>query len=359
MKRALFLMVLVAACGGGGSGTGDDHVGDDDAGPGIDAAPGPPEPIHYIGRFDMTDPNAPVFEWSGSAVWAHFTGTTISATLGGSPNNFVVTIDGQAQPDVIHPGDEHSYVLASGLADGEHEVRLTRRTEAFDYDNTFKGFSGATLVDTPRPTRFVEIIGDSITCGYGVDGPDENHCDLPTFENETHAWGGLAADQLGITHASICWSGIGVYRNAGQDDPPHMPDVYGYVLPAQMQALYDFHTQPQVVVINLGTNDFSAGDPGQNYVDAMKAFVATVRSKNPDAWIVLATSPMLGGTEHTTEKGYLDQVQATDTHSVVLDLDEQNTNGTDGFGCDYHPSKITAQKMADKLKAELHDLEGW
>ena len=316
------------------------------------------EPIHFIGRFDMTDPEAPVFEWSGSAIWTRFFGTTISVELDGSANDFEVEIDGVHQPVISHLGGDHTYVLASGLSRRLHDVKLTRRTEAFFSTSVFRGFQGALLIPTPRPTRLIEMIGDSITCGYGVTGVGPDCHFSHDTEAETHAWGALTAAQLGATHHAICWSGIGVFRNTNDLAQPLMPERYGFIEPNESAGAWKFRPVPQVVVINLGTNDFSGGiDPGQNFVDAMAAFVRQIRSHYRSTPIVLATSPMLGGTQHTTEKAYLDAVATTDAHTVVLDLAVQQAS--DGFGCDFHPSEITAQKMADRLEQQLHSLLGW
>jgi lysophospholipase L1-like esterase len=343
-----------------GSGLSDDPPGSEAVAQPIGDADGAAiiEPIHFIGRFDMTDPKAPVFEWSGSAIWTRFLGTTISVELDGSANDFEVEIDGVRQPVIAHPGGDHTYVLASGLRRRLHDVKLTRRTEAFFSTSVFRGFRGALLIPTRRPTRLIEMIGDSITCGYGITGVGPDCHFSHDTEAETHAWGALTAAQLGATHHAICWSGIGVFRNFNDQPGALMPERYGFIAPNESAGAWQFRPTPQVVVINLGTNDFSVGvDPGQNFVDAMTAFVRQVRSHYRSTPIVLATSPMLGGTQHTTEKTYLDTVARTDARTVVLDLPEQQAS--DGFGCDFHPSEITAQKMADRLKQQLHSLLGW
>jgi lysophospholipase L1-like esterase len=343
-----------------GSGLSDDPPGSEAVTQPIDDADRTAiiEPIHFIGRFDMTDPKAPVFEWSGSAIWTRFFGTTISVELDGSANDFEVEIDGVRQPVITHPGGDHTYVLASGLSRRLHDVKLTRRTEAFFSTSVFRGFRGALLIPTPRPTRLIEMIGDSITCGYGITGVGPGCHFSHDTEAETHAWGALTAAQLGATHHAICWSGIGVSRNFNDQPGALMPERYGFIAPNESAGAWQFRPTPQVVVINLGTNDFSVGvDPGQNFVDAMTAFVRQVRSHYRSTPIVLATSPMLGGTQHTTEKAYLDAVAMTDARTVVLDLAEQQAS--DGFGCDFHPSEITAQKMADRLEQQLHSLLGW
>ena len=362
--RALFL--VACACGHGVESAGSSEL-DDAKDPDsvsqreidlADSAAAPREALHFIGRFDFTTPDAPVFEWSGSAVWTRFAGTTISARLDGSANDFEVEIDGVRRPVITHPGGDQTYVLASGLAPGQHDLKLTRRTEAFFSTSIFRGFSGARLIATPRPTRLIEMIGDSITCGYGVTGAGPGCSFSHDTEAETHAWGALAAGQLGATHHAICWSGIGVFRNFADGAGPHMPELYGFIAPNERSGAWSFAVRPSAVVINLNTNDFSLDvDPGQDFVNAMTAFVAQVRSHYPTTPIVLAGSPMLGGTQHTTHKGYLDRVARSDARTVVLDLAVQD--GADGFGCDFHPSEITAQKMADRLKAQLHALLGW
>lgn len=343
-----------------GSGLSGDPPGSEAVTQPIDDADGTAiiEPIHFIGRFDMADPKAPVFEWSGSAIWTRFFGTTISVELDGSANDFEVEVDGVRQPVITHPGGDHTYALASGLSRRLHDVKLTRRTEAFFSTSVFRGFRGALLIPTPRPTRLIEMIGDSITCGYGITGVGPGCHFSHDTEAETHAWGALTAAQLGATHHAICWSGIGVFRNFNDQPGALMPERYGFIAPNESAGAWQFRPTPQVVVINLGTNDFSVGvDPGQNFVDAMTAFVRQVRSRYRSTPIVLATSPMLGGTQHTTEKAYLDAVAMTDARTVVLDLAEQQAS--DGFGCDFHPSEITAQKMADRLEQQLHSLLGW
>lgn len=365
LTRAVRVAILATcACGEArdAAGPGDlDELGDaemiDQAGLAHGAAV-PLEAIHFVGRFDFTTPAAPVFEWSGSAIWTRFSGTTISARLDGSANDFEVEIDGARRPVIVHPGGDHTYVLASGLARGPHDLKLTRRTEAFFSTSVFRGFSGARLIPTARPARLIEMIGDSITCGYGITGVGPNCSFSHDTEAETHAWGALTASQLGAAHHAICWSGIGVFRNFADSAGPHMPEIYGFNEPNERSSPTSFAVQPDVVVINLGTNDFSLNvDPGQNFVNAMTAFVGQVRSHYPSAPIVLAGSPMLGGTQHTTHKAYLDTVARGAARTSVLDLAVQDAN--DGFGCDFHPSEITAQKMADRLSAQLHALLGW
>jgi lysophospholipase L1-like esterase len=350
MRRLLIVMCLVAGCGGGG-GSGDDGGDDDAAAP--DAEVGVVEPVHLIGRFDANQR----FSWPGSTIASRFDGTTISVELEeeNGPNWYDVTVDGVTTVLTTTGGDQ-TYLLAADLGAGEHDVVIARRTESFYGVTRFVGFSGGTVIDTPRPTRLIEVIGDSITCGYGVLGLGPSCSFTPDTEAETRAWGALAAAELGVAHAAIAYSGLGVYRNYGGEPGATIPDLYGRILAEDPASEAAASETPDLVVINLGTNDFSTGDPGQPYVTAYASFIEQIRAAyGADIEIVVASSPMLGEPDHTTQAGYLQQL--VEPHVSYLDLPTQLD--ADGYGCDYHPSEITQQKMAAALVVKVRALLGW
>ena len=81
----------------------------------------------------------------------------------------------------------------------------------------FKGFTvtNGALVPTPPPfTRKLEFIGDSITCGFGNEGPGPNCPFTADTENESLAYGTLTAQALNAEHHTIAWSGIGMVRHS-------------------------------------------------------------------------------------------------------------------------------------------------
>jgi lysophospholipase L1-like esterase len=350
MDRRLLLVVL-AGCGGGSASS--DDGGDDPP----DAEPAVVAEIHRVGRFDGQDR----FAFPGSELRTRFDGTALSVRLDESgANHYDVRVDGTVSLLVTSAG-ERDYVLANGLSDGEHDVIVTRRSESFFGTTTFLGFSGAPLVATAGPTRRIEMVGDSITCGYGVLG-DVATCPFSIdTEAETHAWGALAAAELGAVHTAIAYSGKGVYRNYGgnMDDP--MPEIFERTFADDPASQWTFATPaPDVVVINLGTNDFSTGDPGQPFVDAYEAMVAQIRGHYPAAWIVLAESPMLGG-DHAAHAAHLAAVATASGGEAakVTTLALEVQSAADGYGCDYHPNEVTQGKMATALVTKLRALLGW
>jgi lysophospholipase L1-like esterase len=331
-----------------------------------DAVVGPKSDIHFIGRFDKSDPAGPKFEWSGSAIRTRFSGTGIDVKLGGSANVFFqVVLDG-VPTQVIKTSGAASYSLASGLPDAEHDVMLYRRVEAFFGAVQFLGFTvtgGKPLIPTPpQYTRHIEFIGDSITCGYGDEGTSPTCTFTGDTENEYLSYAGLTARSLSAEQITTAWSGIGVWRDYGGSTTDQMPVRYERTLPEVSTSKWDFaQWTADVVVINLGTNDFAKGDPGTNYTTALTNFVKQVRGHYAKAEIFLTIGPMLSGTSLDKARTYVTGVQSTlttagDTH---IDFVEYAQQVTGEIGCDYHPNLVTHQKMATKLTAAIKAKMGW
>jgi lysophospholipase L1-like esterase len=319
----------------------------------------------FIGRFDRTDATTPVFAWSGTAVALRFKGTTIGVTLTDSGSNlFEVVVDDQHTVLSLQQGTK-KYSLAANLSDTAHDVLLYRRTEAFFGETKFNGFDVdvSSYVPAPQaPTKRLELIGDSISAGYGNEGTLPCSFEAKT-ENHYLTYGALAARTLGAELYTEAWSGIGMLRNNDGSTTDTMPERYARALPENASSTWNFSEYvPAAVVINLGTNDFSKGDPTLAFQTAYTTFVTALRAHYPKARFYLAVGSMLGGADYDKAKAYLEGVIEArralgDSNLVVLPFATQDSN--DGLGCDYHPSLKTHQKMADKLVSALKTDLGW
>jgi lysophospholipase L1-like esterase len=336
------------------------HDAGTDAGAADDLAP-----FRIIGRYDARDPAGVKLSWPASGIRARFSGSQLSVTLRDTgASEYDVVIDG-APPTLLRlQKGSQSYVVATGMADGEHEVTLTKRTEAFVGTTQVLGFAPASaLIGTPASasSRRIEMIGDSMTCGYGVLGANEACSFSPTTESEPAAWGALAAAALDAEHTAIAWSGIGVYRDyPGTTPPDTMPDIYARSIATDPTSIWTPSLfMPDVVVVNLGTNDFAGTpDPASEFEAAYRKFLGTIRAANPDAFIVAATSPMLDGTRHAEQLAAIQSaVAAGDPKMSVLDLAVDQ--GKNGYGCNYHPNTMTQQQMAAELVAHIRALTNW
>jgi lysophospholipase L1-like esterase len=338
--------------------------------PGTDpgtAPAGTPAP-RFVGRVDTSDAAGARFAWSGTGVVANFTGSSVAVRLTGG-QQYTVLVDGVLQPKLLSTGGSDS--LASGLAQGTHSVEIYRRTEADQGEAQFLGFDfagGKLLPPPPAPQRRIEVLGDSISAGYGDEGANMDCHFTPDTENHYLTYGALAARTLGAELSTVAWSGKGVVCNYGDDASScsnPMPTYYDRVLPARTDSQWRFSDwQPQAVVINLGTNDFSTvSDPSQQeFEQAYGKLLEHIRGVYPEALILATVGPLLNGADLTTARTYInDVVQARNQagDAKVKSFELTPTNAADGYGCDWHPSLRTHQIMADTLVATLRTELGW
>lgn len=323
----------------------------------------------YTGRADTRDANGPRFEWSASMVTVRFRGTDLQAKINASGNDFFEVVVDSGAPKVIHPGKGDSVIdLAHGLPNGTHEVRMLKRTEAFVGRVQFTGFAlnrGGKLLVPRRPTHKIEVIGDSISCGYGNEGANEKEHFRPDTENASLSYGAVAARAMDSEYVCVAWSG----KKMSPDNT--IPELYDRALPTDATSTWDFaRWKPDVVLINLATNDFTSEIPdADTWTAAYRTFVKRVRKNYPRAMIYLASGSMMSDGWPPNKKvlstlnGYLDRIQSMlkadgDTNIRIIHFAPQN--GTvDGLGSDYHPSVKTHAKMAAKFVAALQSDLGW
>jgi lysophospholipase L1-like esterase len=333
--------------------------------------------IHYLGRFDTRDPAGPRFAWPGTAIAATFQGTGIQAILSDTGTNYLVAaIDGGAPTVIATSGAGKTYTLASNLPSGLHSLVLTKRTEANVGVEQLLALSpqGGALVASPDPfTRRIEYVGDSITCGYGDLGDGPNCHFSADTEDETVAYGSLAAVALDAQQTVTAYSGKGMYREYGGSTANQMPVLFNLALPDDPTSTWGFTTPPpDLVVINLSSNDFATGDPGNAFVQAYSTFLQTLRQRYPNAYVLCVLAATMDEPNRTIAAGYI-QGAVDQAHNAgdarVSTLQIPGDGGTffgfatqlasDGYGCDYHPNVKTQQIMGTQLAAAIPPLLGW
>ena len=328
--------------------------------------------ILYTGRISFANPNSPAFTYPGTQIIARFEGTSLKMIAKPQSGYFMVQID-RTEPykaSLNAPGDS-VVTLATALPDGIHTVRLMYIIEGLDLKPEFRGFildEGRQLVAPPAlPSRKIEFIGNSITCGYGNESINKfDHYDYAT-ENHYYSYASITARNLQAQHWTVARSGIGVYRNYDgpkTGSPDCMPQQYEYTQFNNKSERWDFSRfTPDLVCINLGTNDLSTPNYDiKLFTEAYKKFLATVRGHYPNAKIVLITGSMLNGKVLDLQRKTLDQIQAEaqkngDKNIYRFDFTPQT--GELCYGADWHPSIWQHQKMAGELTAYLRVLMNW
>ena len=353
---------------GGTSGTGG-TTGTGGAGGSGGSGGDPGQPgVRFVGRTDTTSAGIVRFGWPGSAILFRFSGTEASVRMDDASGFFALLVDGQQRPTLSTTPGEKSYRVASGLPAGTHEVRLYRRVEGHQGLTNFRAVelgSGTLLAPPPAPARRIEIIGDSITCGYGNEGTLP--CGYtPDTEDNYRAYGSITARNLDADLVTIAWSGKGVIYNYGDDKNEPLPELYDRTLPMDASRTWDFSRyQPHVVVINLGTNDFSTpGEPDQStFSNAYRGFVQHLRQKYPAAFILCLNPTGIGSSNGDGESvpfNYISAVVAGLKAAGDTKIEAHRlTFNTTGNGCDYHPTIATHASMAASLTTKLKSLLGW
>jgi lysophospholipase L1-like esterase len=258
--------------------------------------------------------------------------------------------------------------LFSNLAGASHTVELVRRTETFSQYNEFLGFQleqGKKLLPLSRSQRRIEFIGNSITCGYGIEAGGTTEDPTPENQNVTLAFSGVTARNFSADQLIFCRSGIGMYRSGNTEGPSAdaMINVYDRLNMYDQDKKWDYTSfVPQVVVIDLGTNDFNgAGADSTLFTQAYETFVTRVRSNYPIAKIFAVVGPMMGGDELIRIKSYLTSMvdrlnKAGDSNVYFFELTGQ---GCCGVGSYYHPSVGQAKMNARELTEFIESKTDW
>jgi hypothetical protein len=329
---------------------------DDDASSSTTGEPVEVAEVHLVGRFDA-DARA---TWSGSTMRTRIDGTAIDLQLDGAGGvAYQIVVDGQPTATFVTAGGLQTYPIAADLAAGEHDIEVVRRNEGWFGAVQYVAFvpgADTTLVEHAWPySHRIEFIGDSLTAGYGIECTSGDQ----GFSGETQsAWSTYAMEssrQVGAAPHLVAFSGKGVFQNYGGNLEEPMPVLYPRTITDDPASQWDFTSfVPDVVVINLGTNDFSAAIGMGDFVGAYVGLVQTVRGHYPSALIVSVTWANWGAEHEGWVQAALDQAGESDAITTSFVIDPE-----DGWGCDYHTNEISNQKLGTQLAELLQQELGW
>ena len=298
------------------------------------------------------------------------TGDAMSGDAVHSPR-YAIEVDGERVVETTMDASgtaEHTVSCGAAFA-GEQQavIRVIKLSECAD---STLGISAIVCDTMPEPTEEkvfrVEFVGDSITCGYGVDGVLG---DLYSTSNEdaTKAYAYLTARELDVDYSVVSFSGYGIISGYTELEVPRteclVPDYYrtmgnsygrfaNRLDPADVA--WDFDSfSADVVVINLGTNDASycrdVPERHRAFIDGYKRFLCDVRECNRLAVILCTLGIMddrLNGAMETAVAEYMDESGDADVRTMLFV--PQNME-KDGAAVDWHPSAVTHRKAACRL----------
>jgi len=352
--------------------------------------------IQYMGRIDFTNPKAPVFSAGGVTISAKFRGSSVTVHLKDQTNYnyYDVLIDGTRvvnttkfasfSIDLVGGKTAYPITVAGGCKD--HTITLVKRTEAAIGNTVFQGFEVAKLLPLdPLSTRRIEVIGDSITAGAGVEGENGNVNECPNggsdwglATNARLAWGTLVAQTLNAQVNTAGVSGIGLTRNySSQYDARPMPEVYDNLyLESKTSPVWDTTKYvPDALLIALGTNDFSPGDSPASaprpimtvdtFSTAYIAFIDTLHGYYPNAKIFVVGSPMLGDgwpdATYASRTDHITALQAVASHyaNTAPSVTYVPVTHLSGLGCGTHPNPEQQAYNAKEIAKVVKTTMGW
>lgn len=328
--------------------------------------------IEYSGRIDFSKPDAPCFSYSGVSIRANIDATTAEAIIddehGG--NRFALIVDNVYKGKIITVQGQNRYPLVQFATKGAHEIELVRITEEGFGKTSFCGFElgvgGAIVPIAHQRKHVIEFIGNSITCGYGNEGRIGERFGADT-ENHYMTYAAIAARSFDAATIVASKSGIGIYRNyagpsTGNDDC--MTNRYDRIHLNDSLPKYGFEIQPDLVCINLGTNDFSTpGFKTDLFISNYLRLIEQVQShyKNPDIVCLLGT--MLTDAALDTARQCINEVvRITNSWNKgrvgFFEMTPQNIP-VNGLGVDWHPTVKQHIVSSRELIGFISRLKGW
>lgn len=331
--------------------------------------------ITFVGRA-VVENDSYRFDWPSTYMRVAFTGKNLAIRVTDTKRNlYAVWLDAPTSAEPTHiieiKGNDTIIDLITaadtkGSKIKEHQVIIQRRTEANCGTTTVHGFitDGHFLQAEPLKARQIEFIGDSYTCGYGVDAKSRRDPFKDETENASRTYASIVARYFNADYFTIAHSGRGITRNAGSNIPWEvMTDLYQYTIDRDSTTRWnvaDSDFRPAMTVIYLGANDFSSSmavSYDKFYKDYMR-LLGYVKANYGEDHPVLCVSTKA----HDYLFTYVKQVVKTCGMNNVEYLGyfpAQHHNTDEDLGAGWHPNYNGQKKLAFSLIPYVATMTDW
>ncbi len=315
--------------------------------------------FNYVGRMDFSDKYAPRFWAPGVYIQANFTGSFCEVVLNdegflkeATEHNYVeVVIDSLPVRRIHLTGKSNKIIVARNLKKGKHTITICKTTETKIGYLEFIGIRVEKLLPFKKKKRRIEFIGDSMTCGNGMENDSIQCGERHWFDQHCAyiSYGPSLARRLNADWMLTSVSGYGMSRSCCNNDKT-IPEIYDYTDLSQCKIKWDkSNYRPDLISICLGQND--GKQKKEIFVSSYLKFLKKVRRENPKTMILILDSPMA----KESFKPYLDSMLT----EVFNRFKDDNTylyfyKRRYGNGCVGHPDKVEHELMAEELYAFLN-----
>lgn len=223
-----------------------------------------------------------------------------------------------------------------------------------------------------QPSIKLEVIGDSITCGYGIEGVWEKDTFTTKQERADKSYALLTAKLLNANISCCSWSGIGIISNYVDPATAKLPETQ-WLMPGnwpytdkslslrlglEPEVWDEKKFSPDIVVIHLGTNDQSWVNGHEErrlgYVAGMRQLIEAVHRRSPKAKICCCLGVMGQELCDSMEEAlnlFHKDFKNVPVKFVKFPVQDEK----DGIAADWHPSAKTHAKIAKVLADALKD----
>lgn len=325
--------------------------------------------VRYVGR-TQTKGGDVSFDWSGTSFECRFTGGSLAMRVSDTKKNYYnLTVDGRDAGVVTTFGTDSVVVLAEKLG-----RRRTYRADAEAHRGRAGAYDDPCLPARPgedvcasiaAPGRHIEFIGNSLTCGYGTEGLSKDEPFKPQTENCNKAYACIIARYFGADYTLIAHSGRGAARNYGDKNTTSqntMADRIANTFDEAAEPAWDFAAspyRPDLVVINLGSNDFSTlPHPSRDeFAAAYTRILQTLRGAYGDEMPILCVAPRVSEPAFTYIRDLCQSAVVPNLHFAAV-LPGYCNDGSE-LGSSAHPNYAGQRKMAMLLIPYVSTLTGW
>jgi len=299
------------------------------------------------------------YQWPGVYFEATFAATAVYFSVGPGDAILHVSVDDEPVASLVKPA-QGSYRV-EGLKPGTHTIRIDVGSENQAAPATFGGFAlppNGKASPPQKRARQIEFIGDSYTVGYGNISP-KRECttdEVWATTDTSRAFGPIVARHYGADYQINAISGRGIVRNWDGTPGDPLPVAYPFVLFDKKTAHKDDAWRPQIIVIELGTNDFSTALHPQerwktraelhaDFEATYVRFVKQLRVRHPNAFFILMATDGAEGEIQAEVQKVLSQLRAAGEQRI----DFIPMNALAMTGCHHHPSTADDQIVAESL----------
>ena len=223
-------------------------------------------------------------------------------------------------------------IVLKNITAGKHTVRLVKATGYLLGQAEISEVEVCgTISATADNELYIEFLGDSISCGWGVVGANDG---AYTSQDGTLAYPYLVAQNLGADYSILGLSGRGVVYGTDYNFDKN----YLHASPARATTAYGFARQADIVVINLGTNDRGNHADTAEFEAGYLRLLENVFAKNGSDCIVYCLWGAMNDTYNTQIQSAIATYKASHADAKIYTLALTQSTVASGAPSWGHPS---------------------